>query len=31
MTRVIKKDKGLRVKAEFKSDSLAQSTKKEKS
>jgi hypothetical protein len=31
ITRVIKKDKGLRVKAEFKSDLLAQSAEEEKS
>jgi hypothetical protein len=31
MTKVIKRDKGLRVKAEFKSDSSAQSTEEEKS
>jgi hypothetical protein len=29
--KVIKEDKGLRVKAEFKSDLLARSAKKEKS
>jgi hypothetical protein len=31
MTRVIKKDKGLRVKTEFKSDSSARSVEEEKS
>jgi hypothetical protein len=31
MTRVIKRDKGLRVKTEFKSDLSAQSVKEEKS
>jgi hypothetical protein len=31
MTRVIKENKGLRVKAEFKSNSLARSTEEEKS